>query len=374
MSASLSRGAGICLFALAAGCAKSPPPPGPPAAAPVTVAQARVRTVPVQLRAIGTVRVYATVAVRPRVGGELTAVHFTEGEYVKKGDKLFTVDPRPYQTALDQSKAQLDRDLALLRGAELVLDRARQLTGTAAITADELDKLRTEVASAGGTVAADRAAVRTAELQLGFTTIVSPIDGRTGNLLVAAGNLVSANEVTPLVVINQITPISVAFSVPEQNLAAIGENLRKHGGKLPVAAALRDGTPAVPGELTFVDNSVDPTTGMVQLKATFANQDRRLWPGQFVDVVLILADRPHSVTVPSTAVQDGQDGAYVFVVGADNKAEYRPVEVAFVAADGDAVVAEGLAAGETVVTDGHLRVTPGGKVAIKGPAAAGAQP
>jgi membrane fusion protein, multidrug efflux system len=374
MAASLSRGAGICLFALAAGCAKPPPPPGPPAAAPVTVAQARVRTVPVQLRAIGTVRVFATVAVRPRVGGELTAVHFTEGEYVKKGDKLFTVDPRPYQTALDQSKAQLDRDLALLRGAQLVLERARQLTGTAAITADELDKLRTEVASAGATVAADRAAVRTAELQLGFTTIVSPIDGRTGNLLVTSGNLVSANEVTPLVVINQIAPISVSFSVPEQNLAAIDENLRKRGGKLPVAAALRDGTPTVPGELTFVDNAVDPTTGTVQLKATFPNQDRRLWPGQFVDVVVVLADRPNSVTVPSAAVQDGQDGAYVFVVGAEGKAEYRPVEVAFVAADGDAVVAEGLAAGETVVTDGHLRVTPGGKVSIKGPAAAGAQP
>jgi membrane fusion protein, multidrug efflux system len=360
----LPAAAAIGLVA-AAGCVKPPPPPPPPAAAPVTVGQAKVRTVPVQIRSIGTARVFATVSVRPRVDGELTAVYFREGDDVKKGDKLFTIDPRPYETALAQAKARLDRDIAVQKGAELTLERSRR-AGTATVTAEELDRLQTEVASAAATVAADKAAVRTAELQLSFTTIVSPIDGRTGNLLVTTGNLVTANEANPLVVINQLAPIAVAFSVPEQSLTSISENLRKKGGRLPVAADLRDGSPALGGELNFVDNAVDPTTGTVQLKATFANADRRLWPGQFVDVVLTLSDRPNSVTVPSVAVQDGQDGSYVFVVRKDETAEYRPVRVAFVTGDGLAVIEKGLADGETVVTDGHLRVAPGGKVAVKG--------
>ncbi|MBO0697953.1 MAG: efflux RND transporter periplasmic adaptor subunit [Zavarzinella sp.] len=352
-------------LALAAGCVKPPPPAPPPTAAPVTVAQAKVRTVPVQIRSIGTVRVFATVSVRPRVDGELTGVHFREGDDVKKGDKLFTIDPRPYETALAQAKARLERDQAVQRGAELTLERS-QRAGTATVTAEEIDRLRTEVASAVATVAADKAAVRTAELQLSFTTIISPLDGRTGNLLVTTGNLVTANEANALVVINQLAPIAVAFSVPEQSLSAIAENLRKKGGKLPVAADLRDGSPALSGELNFVDNAVDPTTGTVQLKATFANEDRRLWPGQFVDVVLTLSDRPNSVTVPDVAVQDGQDGSYVFVVRKDETAELRKVTVAFVTGDRLAVIEKGLAGGETIVTDGHLRVSPGGKVAVKG--------
>lgn len=356
----------VLLFAiLAAGCTRPPAQPAPPGPAPVTVTRTQLKTVPVQVRAIGTARVYATVAVRPRVGGELTAAHFTEGQFVKAGDRLFTIDPRPYQTALDHAKAQLERDQALLHGAELVLERARQLSGTATITADELDKHRTEVASAAATVTADRAAVRTAELQLGYTTITSPIDGRTGNLLITPGNMVAATEPNPLVVINQISPIAVSFAVPEQNLGSITEHLGKRGGKLPVSAIPRDGSSPLPGELTFVDNAVDAATGTVQLKATFPNQDRRLWPGQFVDVVLTLTDRPDSVTVPAAAVQDGQDGTFVFVVKGDT-AEYRKVTVAFVTAEGESVIEKGLAGGETVVTDGHLRVSPGGKVAVKG--------
>jgi multidrug efflux system membrane fusion protein len=349
-----------------AGCTRPVQPPPPTSAAPVTVAKAQVKTVPVQLRAIGTARVFSTVAVRPRVGGELTGVHFTEGQFVKAGDKLFTIDPRPYQTAMEQAKAQLDRDLALLKGAELLLERSRKLTGTAAITADELDKLRTDVASAAATVAADRAALRTAELQHSFTTIVSPIEGRTGNLLVTPGNLLTANEPAPLVVIHQISPMGVSFAVPEQHLGTIADQLRRKGGKLPVSASLRDKLPPVSGELTFVDNTVDPTTGTVQLKATFENDDRRLWPGQYVDVVLTLMDRPGSVVVPSAAVQDGQDSSYAFVVGKDDKAEMRPVVVEFITPAGEAVIASGLEGGEVVVTDGHLRVSPGGKVSIKG--------
>ncbi|MSR53431.1 MAG: efflux RND transporter periplasmic adaptor subunit [Gemmataceae bacterium] len=356
----------ILVVAILAGCTKPAPPISTPSPPPVTVASASVKSVPVQLRAIGNVRVYATVAVRPRVSGELTAVHFKEGQFVQTGDKLFTIDPRPYQSSCEQAKAQLDRDLALLRGAELVLNRSRQLSGSASITADELDKLRTDVASAAATVTADRAVLRTAELQLGYTTIVSPIDGRTGNVLITPGNLLTANEVAALVVINQVTPISVAFSVPEQNLSAINDNMSQQGGKLPIAAVLRGDPTVLAGELTFVDNSVDPTTGTVQLKATFANLDRRLWPGQFVDVVLTLTERANSVTIPSAAIQEGQNGAYVFVVGPGNKAEMRQIRIAFITSEGEAIIEKGLRAGEVVVTDGHLRVSPGGEVSMKG--------
>ncbi|MCE9531808.1 MAG: efflux RND transporter periplasmic adaptor subunit [Planctomycetes bacterium] len=350
---------------LMAGCAKNVPASSTPPPAPVTVAVAQVKSVPVQLKAIGTVRVFATVAVRPRVSGELTEVHFVEGEYVTKGEKLFTVDPRPYKTAFDQAKAIVERDQAVLNGAELALKRSESISRPTALAAEELDRLRAEAASARATVAADRAALRTAELQLQFTVINSPIDGRTGSLLVTPGNLVIANDMTPLVVINQITPISVSFAVPEQHLALIEASLLKHDGTLPVKALLKDGTPALDGELKFINNIVDTTTGTVQLKATFLNLDRRLWPGQFVDVILTLTDRPKSVTIPSAAVQDGQKGQYVFVVREDTTAEMRSIEVAFISG-GEAVVSKGLVGGETVITDGHLRVTPDSKVSVKG--------
>lgn len=362
-----------CLFHLplafasivGASCSKPVAPPQTPSLAPVTVTKAGIKNVPVQLKAIGNVRVLNTVVVRPRVNGELTAVHFKEGEFVKTGDKLFTIDPRPYQTSLAFAQAQLDRDLALLKGAEIILSRSRQVPGTAAITADELDKLRTDVASAAATVTADRAALRTAELQLSYTTIHSPIDGRTGNILIQPGNLLTASQVDPLVVINQITPISVAFAVPEYNLATLDENLRLQSGKLPVVAIPRDSAIQIPGVMSFVDNSVDIQTGTVQLKATFPNDDRRLWPGRFVDIIVTLTERANSVTVPAVAVQEGQNGPFVFVIGAEDKAEQRQIKVAFISDLGEAVIETGLAEGETVVTDGHLRVSPGGKVAIK---------
>lgn len=360
---------GLVASVVLAGCTPHPPPPAATPPAPVTVARAAIKTVPVQLRAIGTVRVFASVSVRPRVSGELTEVHFKEGEFVEQGKKLFTIDPRPYRTALEQARALLDRNQALLRGAELVLARAQRATG-GVISAEELDQLRTNVTSARAAVAGDQAAVRTAELQLSFTTIAAPIEGRTGNLLITPGNLVTANEVNPLVVINQISPISVSFAVPEQHLGAIEASRRQRQGILPVEALLRDGSPALKGELTFIDNAVDATTGTVQLKATFPNKDRRLWPGQFVDLVLTVSERPNSVIIPGGAVQDGQDGPYVFVVRGDNTAELRQIDVAFTTAVGEAVVARGLNGDETVVTDGHLRIAPGSKVSVKGAATA----
>jgi multidrug efflux system membrane fusion protein len=348
------------------GCKEPPPPPTAPAPAPVVAVKAEKKTVPVQLRAIGTVRVFATVAIRPRVNGEVIEVHFEEGATVKKGQKLFTIDPRPYQTAHEQAKAQLERDSALLRGAELVLERGERVAagGSTAVTADEMDRYRTDVASARATVSADRAALRTAELQLMYTTIVSPIEGRTGNFLITPGNLVTSNDPNPLVIINQIAPIAVSFTVPEQYLNDIDANQQKNNGKLAVQAVLRDGSPSMTGELIFFDNSVDSATGTVQLKATFPNNDKRLWPGQFVDVLLTVSNRPNSITVPENAVQEGQSGSFVFVVTPEGTAEVRKVEVAFTA-NNEAIIAKGLAEGESVIIDGHLRVTPGGKVAVR---------
>lgn len=370
----LPRGGAVLLpFAVVLGCAKPPAarPESPPA--PVTVATAAKKTVPVQLRSIGSVKALATVSVRPRVGGELTEAHFHEGEYVRKGQKLFTIDPRPYEAAVKQAEANMARGKAVLAGAELELRRVERGNTGGVISAADFDAARTAVASAEATVAADTAAVNSARLQLGFTTITSPIDGRTGGLLVTPGNLVSATELTPLVVVNQISPISVAFTLSEQRLAEVLAAREKN--PLSVEADLRGGGALATGTLAFVDNAVDPGTGTVQLKAEFPNKDRRLWPGQFVDVVLRLGDRPDSVTVPAVALQSGQQGQYVYLVTAGKTAEVRPVTVAL-EVEGEAVIARGLSGGETVVTEGQLRLAPGTRVVVKpakGETAAGAE-
>ena len=358
---------------LLSGCVRPTVSPSEPPPAPVTVARAQVKTVPVQLRAIGNVRVYATVSVRPRVSGEITEKHFNEGDFVNKGDKLFTIDPLPYKTALDQARAFEQRDRALLKGAEAALKRGVELSRPIALAAEELERLRTEVASARATLTASEAAVKTAELQYGFTTIFSPINGLTGKLLLTPGNIVTANEATPLVVINQIWPIAVSFAVPEHFLGDIKRERQRQGGTLPVEAHIRGDTDAPRGELTFIDNAVDQLTGTVQLMANFKNEDQRLWPGEFVDVVMTLSERQNSLTIPTSAVQEGQMGSYVFVVKPDSTAEARPVQIAFTH-QGESVIARGLAVGETVVTDGHLRVAPGGKVSVRGAAAADKQP
>jgi multidrug efflux system membrane fusion protein len=366
----LCRMSALAVLLLVAGCAKPPPGKAEVPPAPVVVATAGVKTVPVQIKSIGTVRVVSTVSVRPRVGGELTAVHFREGDYVEKGQKLFTIDPRPYETAVRQAEAAVAKNKAVLAGAERDLKRIEGITtgvGGSAVAAVELDTAKTAVESAKAAVAADEAALHTAKLQLSFTTITAPLDGRTGGLLVTAGNLVSANEVTPLVVINQIRPIYVSFALPEQDLPAV---TAAQGRKpLTVEAHLREGEPSIPGVLAFIDNTVDAGTGTVTLKAEFPNADRTLWPGQFVDVVLTVGERPRSVVVPTAAVQAGQKGDYVFVVKPDQTAEARPVAVAF-ESNGEAVVASGLAGGEVVVVEGQLRVAPGAKVEAK-PAAGG---
>ena len=348
-------------------CGRQPPPRPAPAPAPVVVAVAATKTVPLRLRTIGAVKALASVAVRPRAGGELKEVFFGEGDLVKKGKKLFAIDPRPYDAAVTLAEANRAKNVALLAGAEVELKRADQARTAGAGSPTEYDAAFTAVAAAKAAIAADQAAVDSAKIQATYTTITAPIDGRAGEILVTRGNLVDANGAAPLVVINQVSPISVAFTLPEQQLPAVVE--ARKAGPLRVRADLRGGVRLADGELAFVDNAADPLTGTVQFKATFANENDQLWPGLYVEVVLTLGERKDSVVVPAAAIQSGQKGQYVYVVGPNQTAELRPVTVAF-EADEEAVVASGLTGGETVVVEGQLRLAPGVKVAPKGGPAA----
>jgi multidrug efflux system membrane fusion protein len=329
---------------------------------PVTVATAEQKDIPLQVRAIGSVQPIATVAVRALVAGQLQRVGFREGEDVRKGQLLFTIDPGPYQATLTQAKANLARDEAQLRNAESESKRYAELVKKDYVTREEYEKFASGAEAAGAVAAADRAAVENAQLQLAYCEIRSPMDGRTGSLQVHAGNLVKANDTTPLVTINQISPVYVTFSIPESQLA----DLRARGlGNVPVAATPRDGgTQVQGGKLTFVDNAVDPQTGTIALKATFTNEGRALWPGQFVNVAMTLANRANATVVPLQAVQNGQKGQYVYVVNAGNGIEMRPVTVEL-QVDNQAIIGKGVNPGDTVVTDGQIRLTPKSKVDVK---------
>lgn len=354
---------GYILMASLFGCGKPKPPAASPGSVPVMVAAASTKTVPVQFRGIGNVKVISTVAVRAQFGGQLTEVHFKEGDYVKKGQKLFTIDPRMYKAAVKLATANLAKSKALLKGAERILERVERLSG-GAVSAEEIDVARTAVDSARAVVAADEAALNTAQVQETYTVINSPLDGRTGSLNVTAGNLVAANDATPLVVVNQVSPIYVAFSIPEQQLLAVTVAHREK--PLKVLANLRNGEPPIEGVLAFIDNAVDSGTGTVHLKAEFKNEDQKLWPGQFIDVVMTIRDRPGSIVIPAAAVQSGQQGEYVYVVSSGKKVQMRPVVVAF-EADGEAIIASGLTAGESVVIEGQLRLAPEASVEVKKP-------
>jgi membrane fusion protein, multidrug efflux system len=330
--------------------------------APVLVAQAVETNVPVQIRAIGNVLAYLKVTIRSQITGQLTQVHFREGQEVKKDDPLFTIDPRPPQGALEQARANLARDEALLENARIEFDRGKKLFDSALISRDDFDKARANLDTLKGTVLADRAAITGAELNVEFTSIRSPVDGVTGNLLVSPGNIVKAPD-DAMLTINQIHPIYVSFTVPEQSLPEIKKEMLDKTLKV-VATFQKISVPSPEGELTFIDNAVDPTTGMIQLKATFPNENSVLWPGQFVQVSLTLSEQPHVIVVPSQAVQNSQNGEFIFVVKTDQSVEMRPV-VTGITRDGETVVEKGLKAGETVVLDGQLRLVPDAKVNIK---------
>jgi multidrug efflux system membrane fusion protein len=349
---------------LALAACQSQKPKAADEAVPVTVARVEQKNVPIEIRAIGNVQPLSTVQVRALVGGQLEKVWFREGDDVRKGAMLFTIDPRPYQAALSQAQANLARDEAQAHNAEATATRYAELVKKDFVTKDEYDRVVAAAESSKATVAADRAAVENARLQLSYCEIHSPIDGRTGSLMVHPGNIVKANDTTPLVVINQIQPAYVQFNIPEAQLAEV----RAKGGvgKLPVDALPQNGgAPIAHGTLSFIDNNVDTATGTITLKATFDNANRVLWPGQYVNVAMQVADRPDAIVVPSRAVQVGQRGQYVYVVKSGNGVEMRPVAV-FRTIDQEAIIDKGLAPGETVVTDGQLRLTAKSKVEIKG--------
>lgn len=321
-------------------------------AVPVTVAQAVQKDVPLEIRAIGNVQPLSTVEVRALASGQLMRVWFNEGDDVAKGQMLFTIDPRPYQATLQQAQANLARDEAQLRNAEAQVARYDDLVKKDYVTKEEYGKIVADAGAARATVAADRAAIETARLQLSYCEIRSPITGRTGGLQVHAGNLVRANDTTPLVIINQIEPVRVQFSIPQDQLSTAHLNADVTAG-------------SAKGKLTFIDNAVDTTTGTIALRGTFANRDRALWPGQFVTVAMKVAQRDAAIVVPARAVQTGQRGQYVYVVKPGNAVEMRTVSV-FRTIGQETIVDKGLAVGETVVTDGQLRLTPKSKVEIKG--------
>ena len=360
----------LLLSTLPFGCSgggKADGPPGDQAnkagaqpAVPVVVSTVARKTVPVQVEAVGKVEPLSTVAVLARVGGELTSVHFTEGQEVQKGQVLFTLDPRPYQAALAQAQAAVARDKAVAANSASDLKRYGDLVQKEYVTREQYDRIAAETASAGATVQADEAAVEAARLQLEYCTIRAPLSGRTGSLLVHQGNLVKANDAQPLVVINQIRPIYVSFSVPQAQLPEI-EKYRSAGHLAVEAVPSEGGGAPQTGMLTFIDNQIDRATGTILLKATFPNDGRALWPGQFTKVRLTLAQQADAVVVPTQAVQTGQQGQYVYVVRADQTVEPRTVQVSRTVG-GDTVIAAGLTPGETVVTDGQLRLAPGVKV------------
>jgi len=332
------------------------------AAVPVLVAKAESKDIPVEIHAVGNVQAYSAVSVRSQVTGKIVQVHFQEGQEVKVGDPLFTIDPRPFQAALNQVQANVRRDQSLLLNARLNFERTSNLFEAKIGSQADFDSALSAFHAAESSLAADSAAVTNAQLNLDYTSIKSPIDGRTGNLTTKEGNVVKAPD-DILVSITQIHPIYVAFAVPEDNLAAI-RHQAAHASLAVTAYPPGATNTSATGVLTFIDNSVNTNTGTILLKATFSNTNTVLWPGQFVQTLLVLSNLTQATVVPSQAVQSGQDAEFLFVVKADETVEARPIN-AGLTYDGVRVITRGLKPGETVVTDGQVRLTAGAKVSVK---------
>jgi multidrug efflux system membrane fusion protein len=351
------------LMAALTGCSrtKAAASPGMPVV-PVLAATVERRDMPVELQAIGTVEAYSSVAVKTQITGELTGVYFKEGQDVSKGDLLFTLDKRPFEADVKRQEANLEHDIAQAKLAHLDADRYAGLYKEGVVSKQQYDQAEANGEALDAAVQADRAAVENAKVQLVYCSIYSPINGRTGTLMIHQGNMIKANDTPFLININQVEPIYVTFTVPEQYLADVKQFAS--AGKLPVQAAIQgDSRPAL-GKLSFIDNTVDQATGTIKLKGEFANTDRRLWPGQFVNATLVLHTQPNAIVVPSQAVQNGQQGRFVFVIKTDNTVEMRPVVVNRTSG-GQSIIDSGLKPGEQVVTDGQLRLVPGSRIEIK---------
>lgn len=338
-------------------------------AVPVEVSRALERDVPIEVHAIGEIEAYSSVEVRPQVDGPILKVHFHEGQYVKEGDLLFTIDPRPLQVALRRAEAALAKDRAQYENAVVDAKRYEELVRKGYVAKADYDQYRTAAEALKATVEADVAAVDDARIKLGYCRINAPISGKTGGVALDQGNILRANDQAPLVTIYRTDPIYVSFTVPEQDLPAIKKHMA--AGKLKVGVAL-DGAQSpneYEGELGFIDNAVDRQTGTIRLKGLLKNRGMALWPGQFVNVSLRLSTQRGAVVVPSQSIKTGQNGQYIFVIKEDLTAESRPV-TAGVAYQNETVVIKGIVPGETVVTDGAMQLVSGAKVEVKNAAPA----
>lgn len=365
LQACLFRSAAVLVFLTVGwGCAKKAEKSKARPPALVMTAAATQLDVPVQLKAIGTMEASESVVVRTQVSGELTKVAFREGQDVQKGALLFQLDARTYLAAIRKAEATLARDRVIMSNARKDFERYSQLVKDGIVTQEQVEGYRTKAESAAADVSADQATVDSAREQLAYCTIIAPISGCLGVLAVDRGNVVKAND-TVLVTINKLSPIHASFTIPEKELPEVKRQMA--GGRITVEVEV-PGTTGVreKGVVTFFDNTVDPTTGTIRLKAVFDNAKKQLWPGQFVNLSIILAMRNNAVVVPSQAIQTGQNGQFVFVVKPDATADIRPVVTGPVA-KGMTVIEKGLQPGEQVVIDGQMRVVPGGKVEIKQP-------
>ena len=342
-------------------CSEKKPPPL--AAVPVTVATVKAQTVPVEIRNIGNVEAYATVSIKSRLAGQLVKVNFKEGQDVKEGELLFVIDPRPYEAALKTVEANLEKDKALALKAQNDLKRYAEMIRKQFVSQQDYDQAKATAESLAAVVNAGQVAVQNARLNLSYCYIKAPITGRTGNLLANQGNMIKENADTAMLVINQIQPIYVTFAVPEKNLPTLKKFMAQE--KIKVDAVIpTDPQHPEQGVLSFINNTVDLTTGTIQCKATYDNVNKKLWPGLFVNVVVKLTEEPNAILVPSQAIQSGQEGQFVWLVKPDLTVETRPVETER-SLNGEVVVKQGLQAGDRVVTDGQIRLVKGAKVEIK---------
>ncbi len=319
---------------------------------------------PVEVSSVGNVEAISTVSIKAQVPGELEEVRFKEGDFVRKDQVLLIIDPRPYQAALAQAQAALARDKAVAVNDRAQAERYKKLQSEGVVAASDADTYTSAADAADAVVNADQAAIQAAQLNLEYCTINSPIDGRTGVVMLKAGNLVKVADV-PIVVINQVNPIYVNFTVPQEYWPNVKERLAQ--GALKVTAIIpQDSGPPVRGDLTFVDNAVDATTGTLHIRATFQNADNRLWPGLFVNTILTLSNEPNATVVPAQAISSGQNGSFVFVVKGDKTVEQRPVETSR-SLNNETVVTKGLQPGETIVVDGQVNLTSGARIEVKNP-------